>query len=89
MIGSARLIVFLLDLTAQNFAYKAMCYTIIHPDDVLPCVWQNKPEWKDVETWAELQDLLWDFKLEEPQTVTSDVVPVAVVAPIPHREDGK
>ena len=51
-----------------------MCYTLLYPG-ALEHVWKNRPEWKDVTTFVELQQLLWDFDLEPIMEQCTNITP--------------
>eukprot|EP01124_Arcella_intermedia_P003944 TRINITY_DN12224_c0_g1_i2.p1 TRINITY_DN12224_c0_g1~~TRINITY_DN12224_c0_g1_i2.p1 ORF type:complete len:284 (-),score=51.22 TRINITY_DN12224_c0_g1_i2:23-874(-) len=45
----------------SRFAYRAMCYTIMHEQPAVLGVFRSHPEWKQIQDIKELEKLVWDF----------------------------
>jgi len=45
----------------KDFSFKAMCYTLLHAQDVFRTAFEIKPEWKNYTDLNELQKAMWDL----------------------------
>jgi len=49
------------DWKREDFAYKAMCYTLLHKEDPFRTVFKQRPEWENCKTLFELEELIFDI----------------------------
>eukprot|EP01126_Amoeba_proteus_P056894 TRINITY_DN7208_c0_g1_i1.p1 TRINITY_DN7208_c0_g1~~TRINITY_DN7208_c0_g1_i1.p1 ORF type:complete len:429 (+),score=85.51 TRINITY_DN7208_c0_g1_i1:43-1287(+) len=51
----------------KNFAYRAMCYSILTEQEIMTSIWETKPTWKvEFKSWGHLETILWDFSFYHP-----------------------
>lgn len=43
----------------EDFAYKMMCYTLLHREDPFRSIYEKHPEWKEIPTLFELESVLY------------------------------